>query len=204
MTRREIAIAFLGAVAIACIALSWPVRADQACSFVIDGQGKLSGQCSSATSAPNPTPIPVPAPIPPVPPSQGCTPQGTPMSMVVGGKNNYITTNTTKLAYYPIPDRWADGTELLGAGVQFAPTPGTETVSYEVAFSPCPGDFTYYKTSTSPCGSIDGATMAVYWVREGGPNPYSCYIPKGQQWYMNWRPVNCKGYCGQTFYVPRG
>lgn len=183
------------------------------CAITIDVNGNLNVSCAGSITpqpvpspAPTPPPVPAPTPAPAPPPTSSCTPQGTPLVMHPGGTNNSITTNTTSLAYYPIPDHWNEqgNPEMLGGMVTFAQTPGTETVFYEVAFSPCPGDFEYYKTATSPCGRIDGANMNVYWVRGYGPNPYSCDIPKGQQWYMNWRPVNCQGYCGQTFTIPRG
>ena len=176
----------------------------QQCEYaqaVLDSSGNLTVTCAALQPPVPTTPVPLPpTPTPTPTPTAGCTSKpATILSFIPGGYNNYITTNTAKVAAFHLPETWVDGTELIGGGVFFAPTPGTETVDYEVAFSACPGDF----NTTGPCHVIGGATMEAYWIRDPAWAAQSCYIPNGRG-YMNWRPINCRGYCGQTFYVPRG
>jgi hypothetical protein len=143
----------------------------------------------------------------------------------------------------PIGDANGDvqTTPCLGSLFQFASTAAnvgplwvqSQIGVYEIAFSKCPGDFEYYKTDAASyfceectgenhrwfrsCGVQWGADSTVSW-RLGSTNFYSCGIPEGEQWYMNWRylggtvtgegwePSPCPhqngAICGQTFYMP--
>jgi hypothetical protein len=167
----------------------------------------MSGQPTPAPT-PGPTPQPTPAPTPSPSPTPQPTPQPTPggtQAMLIGGTNNHVSGTDGTVVVFPVPSHWPDGAPCLGAMVQFATEPGRNPigVKYEVCFSKNPGDFSSY--GGWPNGTTDGATMSVSWNREG-PSAYAAYIPPGEQWYMNWRPVGCPPgvVAGQTFYVPRG
>jgi hypothetical protein len=124
---------------------------------------------------------------------------------------------------FELPKTWgAGGRAIDGAQVAFASyiVYSGAGAQYEVAFSKCKGDFSYYKSAQAqvgypgttqtfqPCGVIWGSDMSVGWSI-GGPSIYSCGIPAGETWYMNWRvvPGTCNNgsyTCGQTFYIPGG
>jgi hypothetical protein len=147
--------------------------------------------------------------------------------------NSFTNTGTQYNAYPPqgqlptgtiqifeLPRKWKDGAFLLGAQVQFASfiSYSGGGAQYEIAFSKCKGDFEYYKTPQASvsaygqtfqtCGIVWGADVSLGWSI-GDASIYSCGIPAGETWYMNWRVVpgtciNGSYTCGQTFAIPRG
>jgi hypothetical protein len=137
--------------------------------------------------------------------------------MKMGGTNNFVSGGEGTVVVFPLPHVWPDNTPVTNAVVQFATTPtrnfGVE--QYEVCFSAVPGDFEWYKSDAAsvkmygrtfhPGGLISGPDMQVAWTQTAGMID-ACFIPPGEQWYMNWRVLNCPpgAICGQTFYVPRG
>lgn len=186
------------------------------------------------TPAPTNPPTPAPQPAPAPTPVACVTPPNVVMqTMFIGGTNNFVFdsvsyTNTgvpiqpsggaaNTIQVFPLPQTWTGRDEpVTHAYVGFNPYVqySQRGVNYEIAFSRCPGDFAYYKTVTvisggevlTPCGGVKGQLARLDWKIGGVSDAGSCAIPSGEQWYMNWRPINCQSLggvtCGQTFYTP--
>lgn len=207
------------------------------CTIIIDANGTASAMCTGSAPTPTPPPVPTPAPTPKPSPAPGtcAAPSNAVMqTMYLAGTNNYVFDDRTyrnpppgnpsptpaatspqgTIQIFPLKTAWPDGDPVYIASVQFASfivyNLGGQ---YEVSFSRCPGDFETYKHDTPtqgtfPCGALSGPDFALAYII-GVPSGITyCGIPAGEQWYMNWRSIDCpadKGKtCGQTFYVPRG
>lgn len=201
-----------------------------------NASASCSGSQPAPTPSPTPAPTPAPTPVPP-PTDCSMPSNAKAQPIYPGGTINYVYdsfgyTNTGKrpipdpgtsspagsIQVFSIPAAYQDGVSIYHGQVMFGEQPGLNPSGalYEVTISRCPGDFQTYRHDPdfsqsgdftySSCGFTGGLNGQITWSRLPGA-PGECYVPQGQQWYLNWRSPRCPAEagvptCGQTFFIP--